>query len=82
MIAAQQQQARRLVALAIVSDPDVAADDRLHPRGARRLVELHHAEQVGQVGKRERRHAVFRGARHRCIDAHDAVSDGEFAVQA
>ena len=53
----------------------------LHPGGARRLVELDHAEQVGGVGQRQRRHAVGPGARDRVVDAHDAVAHRVLAVQ-
>jgi len=77
----QQKQAVRLVALGLVGDPDVAADDRLHARGARRLVELDHAEHVGEVGDRQRRHAVRGRALDRVVDAHDPVGDRELAVE-
>ena len=71
----------RRVAAPLMGEPQVAADDGLHADGARRLEELDRAEKVGRVGDRERRHAVGGRARHGLVDAHDAVSDGELAVQ-
>jgi hypothetical protein len=77
----EQQQPVRLVALGFVGDPEVAADDGLHSRRARCLVELDHSEHVGEVGDRQRRHAVRRGPRDGFVDAHDPVRDGELAVE-
>src|SRR2546423_9785035 len=77
----EQQQPVRLVALGLVRDPDVAADDGLHARRARGLVELDHAEDVGEVGDRQGRHAVRGGPRDGFVDAHDPVGDGELAVE-
>ena len=79
---AQEQGAVGLVAVGFVGDPDIAADQRLEPLAARSLVELHHAEEVGQIGQREGRHAVRRRGGHRVVDADDAVDDRVFAVQA
>ena len=53
----------------------------LMPR-ARRLVELDHAEDVRQVGERQRRHVVGEGGADRVVDAHHAVDDRILAVQA
>ena len=72
----------RAVALAVVRDPHVAADDRLDAARARRLVELDEAELVGEIGERERRHAVGRRRGDGVVDAHRAVDDRVFAVQA
>ena len=77
----EQQQPVRLVALGLVRDPDIAADDGLHARRARGLVELDHAEDVGEVGDRQGRHAVRGGPRDGFVDAHDPVGDGELAVE-
>ena len=77
----EEQQAVRLVALGFVRDPDVAADDRLEAGFPRALVEVDHAEHVGEVGERERAHAVGRRARDRVVDPHDPVDDRELAVQ-
>ena len=79
---AEQQQAIRGVALGVVRDPHVASDDRLDAGLARGSVELDHAEDVGQVGERQRRHPVGRRRGHRGVDAHHAVDDRIFAVQA
>jgi len=79
---AQQQRPERLVAVGFVADPDVAADDRLESLAARRLVELHHAEDVGEVGQRQRRHCVRLCCRYCAVEPCDAVNDRIFAVQA
>jgi hypothetical protein len=78
----QQQRAKGLVALGVVGQPDVAAEDRLDPVRARRLVELDEAERVREIGDRERRHRVGRRSRDRVGDAQRSVGDREFAVQA
>ncbi len=71
----------RQVAVGRVFDPRIAADDRLQARAARRLVELDHAEYVGKVGQRQRRHAVGDRRGNRIVEAHDAVAYGILAVQ-
>ena len=76
----KQQHAVRLVPVGIVLHPAVGADDRLDTRGARRAVEFHHAEQVGRIGERERRHAVGGGPLHRLLDADNPVRHRVFAV--
>ncbi len=78
----EQQRAERLVALGVVRQPDVAAEDRLDAARARRLVELDEAEGVGEIGDRERGHGVRRRRRDAVVDAHRAVDDRELAVQA
>src|SRR5205823_204424 len=47
---------------------------------ARRAVELHHAEEVGRVGERERRHVVLRRALDGVVDPDYAVAHRVFAV--
>ena len=78
----QQQQARRLVAVVVVGDPDVDADDRLDALAARCLVELDHAEQVGQVGDGQRRLLVLGRRLDHVVDAHQAVDDRVLRVHA
>src|SRR5262249_40747102 len=78
----QQEQAIRLVAIGFVLEPDIAADDRLDPGLARGLVELHHAEDVAEVGQRQRGHPLLYRRLHRLLDADDAVYDRVFAMQA
>ncbi len=81
----RQQQGAGAVAAAAVArlrHPDVAADDRLDALGARRGVELDHAEQIGEVGQRQRRHAVGGGALDGGVEAHQPVGDGVLGVQA
>ncbi len=77
----EQQRAKGLVALGVVRQPDVAAEDRLDPVRARRLVELDEAERVREIGDRERRHRVGRRGRDRVGDAQRPVGDRKFAVQ-
>ncbi len=79
---AQEQGAVGFVAIGLVADPDIAADQRLQSLAARDLIELHHAEEVGQVGQRECGHAVRRRCRDRVIDPGNPVDDRVFAVQA
>jgi hypothetical protein len=79
---AEQQEAMRRVALFFVRNPDVATDDRLDAARTRRLVELDHPEDVGQIGERKRRHAIGRGGVDRVVDAHHAIDDRILAVQA
>ncbi len=78
----EEQRAERLVALGIVREPDVAAEDRLDARAARRLVELDEAERIGEIGDRQRGHRVGHRRTDRLVDAHRAVGDRELAVQA
>jgi hypothetical protein len=78
----QQQHPERIVAVRHVAEPQVAADDRLDALAARFLVKLDQAEDVTEIGQAQRRHAVGLGRSHGFIDAHDAINDGIFAVQA
>ncbi len=77
----QKDGAKRTIALRVVRDPHVAADDGLQARAARRLVELDEAERVGQVGKSQRGHPVAHRRGHRVVDPDRAVDDRVFAVQ-
>ena len=45
-------------------------------------IELHHREQIVLVGDRDRRHAERGGALHQLRDAHHAVLQRKFGVQA
>jgi hypothetical protein len=81
----QQQQARRaflLVGSIVVADPDVAADNGLDSLATRRGVELDHAEQIGQIGDRQRRLAIRHRLRDGLVDARQAIRDRIFAVKA
>ena len=78
---AQQKETVRLVAVCLVLEPDVASDDGFHPAGARLLIELDHAEDIGKVGDRERRHRVLRRRLHGLVEANNAIHDRVFAVQ-
>ena len=78
----EQQRARRLVALAVIGDPDVATGDRLDAARARRRIELDQAELVGEIGERERRHPVRCRRVDGVVDAQRAVRDRKLAVQA
>ncbi|ERJ36251.1 hypothetical protein L810_0713 [Burkholderia sp. AU4i] len=78
----EQQQPRRLVAVVGIGDPDVAAGDRLDALAAGFLVETDEAECVAEIGERERALTV-RGRRlDDVVNAHDAVGNREFGVNA
>ena len=79
---AKQEQSMRRVALAIVSHPNVAADDRLDALGARGLVELDHAEHVAEIGECQRGHAIGGRGGNRLVEAHHPVDDRILAVEA
>ena len=77
----QQQQPVRLVALGPVGEPNIATNQGFDAGSACRLVEFDQAEQIAKIGQRQRRHAIGRRPRHGLVDTHDAIADGEFAVQ-
>ena len=77
----QHEQAEGLVAVLVVGDPQVGAEDGLDPGLARGAVEAHRPEHVGQVREREGALAVGGGGLHRIVQAHDAVGDRELGVQ-
>ena len=72
----------RRVALGIVRHPDVAADDGLDALRARGLVELDHAEHVGEIGQGQRGHAIGCCGGDRFVEAHHSVDDRILTVQA
>jgi hypothetical protein len=74
-VPADQQHPGRLVALDLVGDPAVGADDRLDALAAGTLVKLDHPEQVGEIGDAKGRHAVSSGAGNGRIHLHDPVGD-------
>ncbi len=79
-VLAQQRAACRVAILARLGKPHVGADDRLHAALERELVELHERRDVGLVGDRARRHALFgRGVDER-VDADDAIDERVFRV--
>ncbi len=55
---------------------------RLDARTQRRLVELHHREQVVLIGDGDGRHALRGGSRDEIVHAHDAVDQRVLGVQA
>src|SRR3569623_706398 len=79
-ILAQQQQSGRLMMIGLVVHPQVDADQGFDARRQRRLVELHHGEQIALVGHRHRRHARGGAGRHQRFHAHDAVDQRIFGV--
>ncbi len=74
-------QAERIVAVGVVRDPQVAADDRLHALLAGGGVETHGAEDVGAVRQGQRALPVARRLPDRLVDPNDAVDDGELGVE-
>ena len=81
-IAAKHDDAMGRIAILLVGEPEVAADERLHAFRARGHVELHGAEKVRAVGDRERRHRIGCRGGHRVVHARDAVDDRILRVQA
>jgi hypothetical protein len=79
---AQEDGAKRRVALALVREPYIAPDDRLDACFPGRAVELDQAEDVRQIGQRQSRHAVARCGSDCIVDAHGAVDDRVLAVDA
>ena len=69
-----------LAALGLEADLD--ADDRLHAGGAGSAVELDRAEQVAEVGDRQRPLAVGGRGGHGLVDAQGSVDDRELGVDA
>ena len=78
----QQQQAVGVVAVDIVRDPDVAAENRLDPLAPCSLVEAHRAKDIGTVRQGQSALAVRRRLGHHIVDAHDAVDNRELRMQA
>jgi len=78
----EQQQPIGLVAVLLVTHPQVATDDGLQAFGSSSLIELDQAEHVADIGQREAGHAVLDRMRHGIIEAHDTVGDRILAVQA
>src|SRR5882757_7317910 len=78
----QQQQAKRAVAVDLVTHPHIAAEDRLDPTPASGRVKANRAEQVAQIGQGQR--ALLVGGRrvHGLVDAHQAIDHRELRVQA
>ena len=78
----QHQQPRGLPFGAFRLHPQVGPDQRLDALLAAGLVQLHGAEQVGQVGDGQRRLTVTARCRHGVIDAQGAIDHGELGVRA
>ncbi len=81
-VARQQQQAIGVFRRLRVGDPDIGPGDRLDALAARTAIELDEAEQVAEIGQRQRRHAVAGGALDGVAEADDAVGHGKFGMQA
>src|SRR5438067_2111871 len=79
---AKQQQTLRRIALSVVSDPYVAANDRLDAARTRSAIELHQTEYIAEVGQANGRHAISQRSSDSLIDANHAIHNRIFAVQA
>ena len=86
---AQKQQAIRTVGIGLISQIDIATENRLDAARPGRTVELDEAKTVRQIGQGKRRHPVGGGAHHRRtfvifagIQTHRTVGDRVFAMQA
>ena len=80
-VVANQQQQARAVTIALASQPQVGPADRLDPGCARGFVELDQAEQIAEVGQRQRGLVIGARGRDRLLDARGAISHRVFAVQ-
>ena len=78
----QHRHAGGVIAIKIVGDPQITADDRLDTAFARRQVKAHCTEHVGAVGKRKSALPVRRRLSDRIVDSNDAVDDRKFRMQA
>ena len=65
---------------AIRTDIDFAADNRLHARFVRGVIELDRAEQRSMIGERNRVHAQLFGARDQLVDAAGTVQQAKLGV--
>ena len=73
LIARDQKQAMGLVAIEFVTDPHIGTDDGLHACTAGGLVKLDPAEQVAQIGQRDRGLRIGPGSRYEGIDSDNRV---------
>jgi len=78
----QQQKTRRLVAIVGIRDPDIAARNGFDPFVAGFLVETDETECVAEIGERERALTVFGSGGDDVVEAHDAIGNREFGVNA
>src|SRR3569833_4698492 len=69
----KQHEARRLIVIGLVVQPDIDADEGLHAGRERGLVALHNREKIALVGARHRRHARLGAGVHQGFHAHDTV---------
>ena len=82
IVHAQQRDARRLDFFSGFGDEQIDADDGLHAAPERSAIELHHREQIALIGDRDRRHPAFGHLFDERRDAHHAVDQRIFGVQA
>ena len=82
MVAGNQQQPERRIAVVRVFDPGIHANNWLDALASAGFVKLDHAKQVGQIGNPQSRHAIGRSAAHSVIQTHNAVGDGKLGMEA
>ena len=75
LIGGDQKQTMGLVAVRLVGNPDIGAENRLNPCGPRSLVELDPAEGVTQIGDRHRRLPVRLCGGNQRVNTHDRIND-------
>ena len=91
VVLAEQHEAARLRALALLAQQRIHAHERLDPARLRRTVELHEREEIALVGQRHGGHAEPRAGIHQAlarelavlvlaVDAHDAVHERVLGV--
>ena len=71
----QHRHARRVIAIQIVGDPQIAANDRLDTSLARRQIKTHRTEHVRVVRQCQRALPVCRCLGDRFVDTHNSVDD-------
>ena len=79
-VLAQQTQSRRTLAIVRLAHPQIHADDRLHTGLERGAIELQHAEQVVQVGDRDRGAPLGLHGLDQLRNTHHAVAERIFRM--
>ena len=82
VVTGQQSDAKRVVGLVRVFDPQVCADNGLHPSTHGRLVEAHQGAHIGLLRKPDSGHAQFCNTTDQGFHAHQAIDHGIFGMHA
>ena len=82
VVAGQQSDAKRIVRLVGIFDPQVSADNGLHPSAHGRLVETYQGAHVGLLRKPDSGHTQFCNTTDQGFHAHQAIYHGVFGMHA